>query len=165
MVNRPDQKDLVRQLPLCGKGEAPLLLEGDGWSGGWRGAGSGRDQVSPRMYLPRQNSESGPPEQVLVAPSDFRRFAESVLVSPKGYAGTRECPIPAELEVPLPIHSRCARISGSNLAPAISSYPARDRRAPPARHALHRLGEPEPSGLPGRCPRRVLGRARAMSYV
>jgi hypothetical protein len=51
------------------------------------------------MYLPRQNSESGPPEQVLVAPSDFRRFAESVLVSPKGYAGTRECPIPAELEV------------------------------------------------------------------
>jgi hypothetical protein len=37
--------------------------------------------------------------------SDFRRFAESVLgwnFSPKGYAGTTECPIPTELEVPLP---------------------------------------------------------------
>jgi hypothetical protein len=35
---------------------------------------------------------------------DFRRFAESVLgwsFSPKGYAGTPECPIPTELEVPL----------------------------------------------------------------
>lgn len=36
--------------------------------------------------------------------ADFRRFAESVLgwsFSPKGYAGTKECPIPAELEVPM----------------------------------------------------------------
>ncbi len=36
---------------------------------------------------------------------DFRRFAESVLgwsFSPKGYAGTIECPMPTELEVPLP---------------------------------------------------------------
>jgi hypothetical protein len=36
---------------------------------------------------------------------DFRRFAETVLgwnFSPKGYAGTTECPIPTELEVPVP---------------------------------------------------------------
>ncbi|MHB9109495.1 MAG: N-6 DNA methylase [Armatimonadota bacterium] len=36
--------------------------------------------------------------------ADFRAFAESVLgwsFSPKGYAGTAECPIPPELEVPL----------------------------------------------------------------
>jgi hypothetical protein len=35
---------------------------------------------------------------------DFRRFVEAVLgwsFSPKGYAGTAECPIPTELEMPL----------------------------------------------------------------
>jgi hypothetical protein len=44
----------------------------------------------------------GGPEPFL--PS-FRQFADSVLgwsFSPKGYAGTTECPIPAELEVQLP---------------------------------------------------------------
>ena len=43
---------------------------------------------------------------------DFRRFAESVLgwsFSPKGYAGTPECPIPAELEVPLPDYGETLR--------------------------------------------------------
>jgi hypothetical protein len=43
---------------------------------------------------------------------DFRRFAESVLgwtFSPKGYAGTPECPIPTELEVPLPGDSETLR--------------------------------------------------------
>ena len=43
---------------------------------------------------------------------DFRRFAESVLswsFSPKGYAGTAECPIPAELEVPLPDYGETLR--------------------------------------------------------
>jgi len=37
--------------------------------------------------------------------ADFRAFAATVLgwsFSPKGYAGTPECPIPPELEVPLP---------------------------------------------------------------
>src|SRR5439155_884983 len=36
---------------------------------------------------------------------DFPAFAEAVLgwsFSPKGYAGTAECPIPPELEAPLP---------------------------------------------------------------
>jgi hypothetical protein len=43
---------------------------------------------------------------------DFRRFAESVLdwsFSPKGYAGTSECPIPAALEVPLPDYGETLR--------------------------------------------------------
>jgi hypothetical protein len=43
---------------------------------------------------------------------DFRRFAESVLgwsFSPKGYAGTSECPIPPELEVPLPNYGETLR--------------------------------------------------------
>lgn len=43
---------------------------------------------------------------------DFRRFAESVLgwsFSPKGYAGTDENPIPAELEVDLPDHGDTLR--------------------------------------------------------
>ena len=43
---------------------------------------------------------------------DFRRFAESVLgwsFSPKGYAGTTECPIPTELEVPLPDYGETLR--------------------------------------------------------
>jgi hypothetical protein len=43
---------------------------------------------------------------------DFRRFAESVLdwsFSPKGYAGMSECPIPAELEVPLPDYGETLR--------------------------------------------------------
>jgi len=43
---------------------------------------------------------------------DFRRFAESVLgwsFSPKGYAGTAECPIPPELEVPLPGYGEALR--------------------------------------------------------
>ena len=43
---------------------------------------------------------------------DFRRFAETVLgwtFSPKGYAGTPECPIPTELEVQLPGDSETLR--------------------------------------------------------
>jgi hypothetical protein len=43
---------------------------------------------------------------------DFRTFAESVLgwsFSPKGYAGTSESPIPAELEVPLPDYGEILR--------------------------------------------------------
>jgi hypothetical protein len=43
---------------------------------------------------------------------DFRRFAESVLgwsFSPKGYAGTTDCPMPTELEVPLPEYSETLR--------------------------------------------------------
>ncbi len=43
---------------------------------------------------------------------DFRSFARSVLgwsFSPKGYAGTEEIPIPAELEVPLPEDSDMLR--------------------------------------------------------
>jgi hypothetical protein len=52
--------------------------------------------VEERTFDPKE----GP---VLCVP-DFRRFAESVLgwtFSPKGYAGTLECPIPTELELPL----------------------------------------------------------------
>jgi hypothetical protein len=43
---------------------------------------------------------------------DFRLFAESVLgwsFSPKAYAGTAECPIPTELEVPLPDYGETLR--------------------------------------------------------
>src|SRR5438094_10364467 len=43
---------------------------------------------------------------------DFRAFAESVLgwsFSPKGYAGTAESPVPAELEVPLPEYEETLR--------------------------------------------------------
>lgn len=43
---------------------------------------------------------------------DFRRFAESVLswsFSPAGFAGTAECPIPVELEVPLPDYGETLR--------------------------------------------------------
>jgi len=43
---------------------------------------------------------------------DFRAFAESVLgwtFSPKGYAGTTECPVPPELEVPLPEYGETLR--------------------------------------------------------
>jgi hypothetical protein len=43
---------------------------------------------------------------------DFRAFATSVLdwgFSPKGYAGTPECPIPPELELPLPDYGETLR--------------------------------------------------------
>ncbi|MEQ8763232.1 MAG: hypothetical protein RL885_04855 [Planctomycetota bacterium] len=43
---------------------------------------------------------------------DFQTFAQSVLdwsFSPKGYAGTKECPIPAELEHPLPEYGETLR--------------------------------------------------------
>jgi len=43
---------------------------------------------------------------------DFRRFAETVLgwsFSPRGYTGTSECPIPAELEVLLPDYGETLR--------------------------------------------------------
>ena len=53
--------------------------------------------IKDRIFDPKE----GP---VPCAP-DFRRFAETVLdwnFSPKGYAGTSECPIPTELEVSLP---------------------------------------------------------------
>lgn len=43
---------------------------------------------------------------------DFRMFAETVLgwsFSPKGYAGTKESPIPSELEVPLPDYGETLR--------------------------------------------------------
>jgi hypothetical protein len=42
----------------------------------------------------------------------FRHFAESVLgwsFSPRGYAGTTECPVPTELEVPLPDYGETLR--------------------------------------------------------
>src|SRR2546428_9766942 len=44
--------------------------------------------------------------------TDFRAFAESVLgwsLSPKGYAGTAESPIPPELGVPLPDYGETLR--------------------------------------------------------
>jgi len=44
--------------------------------------------------------------------SDFRAFATKVLswrFSPKGYAGTDDCPIPSELEVPLPEYGETLR--------------------------------------------------------
>ena len=44
--------------------------------------------------------------------ADFRRFAETVLgwnFSPRGYAGIEECPIPEELEVPLPDYGETLR--------------------------------------------------------
>src|ERR1035437_7463654 len=43
---------------------------------------------------------------------NFRAFAESVLgwnFSPKGYVGTTECPIPPELDVPLPNYGETLR--------------------------------------------------------
>ena len=60
--------------------------------------------VEERTFDPKE----GPVPSV----PDFRRFAESVLgwtFSPKGYAGTPECPIPTELEVPLPEYSETLR--------------------------------------------------------
>ena len=44
--------------------------------------------------------------------SDFREFASAVLAwgfSSRGYAGTEECPIPAELELPLPDYGETLR--------------------------------------------------------
>ena len=53
-----------------------------------------------------------PKEGPVPCVNDFRRFAESVLgwtFSPKGYAGTPECPIPTELELPLSEYSETLR--------------------------------------------------------
>jgi hypothetical protein len=53
-----------------------------------------------------------PKEGAVPCVSDFRRFAETVLgwsFSPKGYAGTPECPMPTELEVPLPEYGETLR--------------------------------------------------------
>jgi hypothetical protein len=60
--------------------------------------------VEERTFDPKQ----GPVPHL----PDFRRFAESVLgwnFSTKGYAGTSECPIPTELEVPLPDYGETLR--------------------------------------------------------
>jgi hypothetical protein len=61
--------------------------------------------VGERVFDPKEES----PVPYL---PDFRRFAESVLgwsFSPKGYSGTSECPIPTELEVPLPDYGETLR--------------------------------------------------------
>ena len=53
-----------------------------------------------------------PKEGAVPCVTDFRRFAESVLswsFLPKGYAGITECPMPTELEVPLPEYSETLR--------------------------------------------------------
>lgn len=53
-----------------------------------------------------------PKESAVPYLSDFPRFAELVLgwnFSPRGYAGTTECPIPIELEVPLPDYGETLR--------------------------------------------------------
>jgi hypothetical protein len=60
--------------------------------------------VAERMFDPKEGA--------VPYLSDFRRFAELVLgwnFSPKGYAGTTECPIPIELEVPLPDYGETLR--------------------------------------------------------
>ena len=57
----------------------------------------------------RDGSPARPREESL---QDFRVFAKTVLgwgFSPKGYAGTEETPIPAELEVPLPDYGETLR--------------------------------------------------------
>jgi hypothetical protein len=59
-----------------------------------------------------EESTFDPKEGLVPCVRDFRRFAESVLgwtFSPKGYAGTLECPIPTELEVPLPDYGETLR--------------------------------------------------------
>jgi len=63
-----------------------------------------RDCVEERTFDPKV----GPVPYL----PDFRAFAESVLgwsFSPKGYAGSRESPIPPELEVPLPDYRETLR--------------------------------------------------------
>lgn len=70
------------------------------------GASAARAQVSDDVS---RHDASTDPEPVL---RDFRTFAESVLgwsFSIKGYAGTLERPIPAELEVPLPDYDETLR--------------------------------------------------------
>ena len=56
-----------------------------------------RECIAERVFEPKEGSVSFLP--------DFHRFANSVLgwnFSPKGYAGTADCPVPIELEVALP---------------------------------------------------------------
>jgi hypothetical protein len=63
-----------------------------------------RARVAERGFDPKE----GPVPHL----PDFRAFAESVLgwnFSPKGYAGTAESPVPAELEVPLPDYGETLR--------------------------------------------------------
>ena len=73
-------------------------------------AGSQPDRV--REAAPRYDSTgSAAPEAEAHLP-DFRAFARSVLdwsFSPRGYAGTAECPIPPELELPLPDYGETLR--------------------------------------------------------
>ena len=60
--------------------------------------------VAERMFDPKEGA--------VPYLSDFRRVAELVLgwnFSPKGYVGTTECPIPTELEVPLPDYGETLR--------------------------------------------------------
>jgi hypothetical protein len=60
--------------------------------------------VEERTFDPKEGSVPCVP--------DFHRFAETVLewsFSPKGYAGTPECPTPTELEVPLPEYGETLR--------------------------------------------------------
>lgn len=61
----------------------------------------------PGQKLLRAWVENGAPDPAVTTTElpDFRQFAEKVLgwrFSPKGYAGTAEAPIPADLELPLP---------------------------------------------------------------
>ena len=60
--------------------------------------------VVERTFVPKEDPVPHLP--------NFRAFAESVLgwsFSPKGYAGTKESPIPTELEVPLPDYGETLR--------------------------------------------------------
>jgi hypothetical protein len=63
-----------------------------------------RTCVAERVFDPKHGPEPYLP--------DFRSFADSVFgwsFSPKGYVGTKECPIPSELEVPLPDYGETLR--------------------------------------------------------
>ena len=79
---------------------------------------------------------------------DFREFAGAVLgwgFSPRGYAGTEEAPIPAELEVPLPDYGetlrpplRRPRARPAGRAAAVAASGAGTRPGPGLRRAGNR---------------------------
>jgi hypothetical protein len=72
-----------------------------------------RDVEGQRLLRSCAEERTFDPKEGLVSNlPDFRAFAESVLqwsFSPKGYAGTAECPIPPELEVSLPDYGETLR--------------------------------------------------------